>query len=184
MGGGTPIKPYTYVRYDDPGDIVKPWNPRSPDVAARVVPLLNDVLPEAMAEHIGSTAIPGCDGKGVIDLMLPYSPGGEATVLAALGRLGFREHVGSQPFPPGRSVWVGSITHDDRRYQIHVHSLPASDPEVAHQRHFRDTLRADPALVAAYVADKHRIAAAGSAANGGEYADAKGAFIRSITGAA
>ena len=23
-------------------------------------------------EHVGSTAVPGCAGKGVIDLMIPY----------------------------------------------------------------------------------------------------------------
>lgn len=112
MGDPAPIEPYTHVRYSDPDAIVKSWDPRAPVAVARVIALLAAALPETPAEHIGSTALPGCDGKGVIDLIIPYPP------------------VGSRPFPPGRSVWAGSISHDARRYRLHVHSLSAGDPEV------------------------------------------------------
>ena len=178
------IGPYVFTRYDDPAEIVRPWDPRGPVVAARLVQSLTDVLPAGTAEHIGSTAIPGCDGKGVIDLMLTYPAGQLAAARAAVDGLGFQRFAAPGAFGDERPVRIGSITHDGEIFRVHVHIIADDDPEVARQRHFRDTLRADPALVTAYVADKRRIAAGGGIASGPEYAEAKGAFIASVNGRA
>src|SRR5688572_4447384 len=58
-----------------------PYDPRAPQVAERVIALITPGLRNATVEHIGSTAIPGCAGKGVIDLMVVYDP--EPGALAA-----------------------------------------------------------------------------------------------------
>ena len=185
MGSMNPepsIGPYDFTRYDDPADVVRPWDARGPAVAARVVAPIGDVFPEGTVEHIGSTAIPGCDGKGVIDLMLLYPAGRLAAAREAVDGLGFRRFEAPGAFTDGRPVRIGSVAHDGDPFRVHVHVIARDDPEVARQRHFRDTLRSDPALVAAYVADKRRIAAAGGIAGGPQYAEAKGAFIASVNG--
>ena len=183
-GSGTypAIGPYVFTRYDDPAAIVRPWDSRGPAVAARLVALLAAAFPAGTAEHIGSTAIPGCDGKGVIDLMLTYPAGHLAAARDAVDGLGFQRFDAPGAFGDERPVRIGSITHDRDLFRIHVHVIAEGDPEVARQRHFRDALRADPALVAAYVADKRRIAAGGGIAGGPDYAEAKGTFIASVNG--
>ena len=45
-------------------------DPRSAEVARAVAALIEPRLPGAVVEHIGSTSVPGCAGKGIIDLML------------------------------------------------------------------------------------------------------------------
>ena len=171
---------YTYIAYDDPAAVVRPWDSRGPAVADRLIPLIGAAFPEGTVEHIGSTAIPGCDGKGVIDLMLLYRPGDLVAARDAVDGLGFQHHDAPGAHPDDRPVRIGTISHDGDTFRVHVHILAEDAPEVARQRHFRDSLRADPTLVAAYVADKRRIAAGGRVLDGGAYADAKGRFIASV----
>ncbi len=178
----TIIGQYTYIRYDDWEEIVQPWDPRGPAVADRLIGLIGAAFPEGTVEHIGSTAIPGCDGKGVIDLMLLYRPGRLTTALNAVDGLGFQRHETPGAHPDERPVRIGTIDREGDTFRIHVHVLTKDAPEVARQRHFRDTLRADPTLVTAYVADKRRIATGGGVGDGGAYAGAKGQFIASVNG--
>lgn len=174
------IGQYSYIAYDDPTAVVRPWDDRAPAVADRVITLIDMVIPEGTAEHIGSTAIPGCDGKGVIDLMLLYRPGQIAVARDAVDYLGFQHHEVPGAHPEDRPVRIGTIDHEGETFRVHVHILAEDAPEVARQRHFHNTLRADPALVAAYVADKRRIATSGTAGDGGAYADTKGQFIANV----
>jgi hypothetical protein len=87
-----PIGRYEYIRYQDPAAAYRPYDPRFPDVASRVIDLIRDRMPDALVEHIGSTAIPGCPGKGVVDLMLLYPAGWLDTARSALDQLGFQRH--------------------------------------------------------------------------------------------
>ncbi|MDP9368138.1 MAG: GrpB family protein [Chloroflexota bacterium] len=172
---------YEYVRYGDPGDAFRPYDARCPEVARRVADLIWERLPGARVEHVGSTAVPGCPGKGVVDLMLPYAPGDLDGVRSAVEELGFQLHVGRDPFPLERPVYVGTLEHEGEPFRLHLHAIPADDPEVEAQRRFRDALRADPALVAAYAERKRGVLAAG-VTDGHDYNLGKEAFIRSVTG--
>ena len=63
-----------YVQYD----------PRAIGAAADVVAIIEDAAPWAEVEHIGSTAIPGCAGKGIVDLMAMYPTNRLVATRAAL----------------------------------------------------------------------------------------------------
>jgi len=107
--------------------------------------------------HIGSTAVPGLSAKPVIDLL------GETGSLAmidaarpALEGLGYR--------------WRGENGMTGRRYftwddpgtgarGVHLHVHAAHDPALAWHLAFRDRLRADPVVAAAYEREKARCAA-------------------------
>lgn len=85
---------------------------------------------------------------------------------------------------------VGSIRHDGTVFQLHVHVVAEGDPDAVELLRFRDALRADPALVAGYVAAKRAVLAAAAAkgvvyASGDamEYVQAKGPFIEQALGA-
>jgi len=159
-----------------------PWDARAPEVAHRIAALIATALPETTVEHIGSTAVPGCDGKGIVDLLLLYPPGRLAAARAALDALGFQRQPGPDPWPEERPMRVGAVRHDGDRFRLHVHVVAADSPEAGWETAFRDRLRADQRLVAAYVARKRELLAAG-VTEGNDFAEAKGPFIEGVMGA-
>ena len=176
---GSPIGHYPPIPYTDPEAAFRPWDPRCPAVARRVAELIEAGAPWATVEHVGSTAVPGCDGKGVIDLMLLYPPGRLTEARDLLDGLGFQRFTAPWAFPEERPVRLGTIEHDGTTFRLHVHVLATVAAEVADQRRFRDALRADPALVASYVARKRAVLDAGVETSDA-YNKGKDAVIRRI----
>jgi len=143
---------------------------------------LREHLPGVTVEHVGSTSVPGCEGKGVVDVMIPVAPGQLEPVKALLDALGFQKQVapaGHEPWPESRPIRQGSLEHEGTRFNLHVHVIPADSPEVESHRRFRDRLREDPALRELYVARKREILAQGIT-NSGDYSEAKGSVIQGI----
>ena len=135
-------------------------NPAAPEVARRLIALIATRWPATPAEHIGSTAVPGLAGKGIIDLLLAAEPAHIPAITQALGELGFQPQVPAA-FPPSRPMLWGAFRYGVTEYPVHVHVVPASSPEVAAMRGFRDALRADPHLRRRYPALKRAIVAGG-----------------------
>ena len=121
--------------------------------------------------------MPGCAGKGVIDLLVLYPSGQLEMAKKALHSLGFQPQGGRDPFPEDRPMRIGAILHEDEIFRVHAHVVSHDSPEAAELLRFRDRLRGDPALVAAYVADKRSILADG-ATDPLDYSTRKGGFIR------
>jgi GrpB-like predicted nucleotidyltransferase (UPF0157 family)/mannose-6-phosphate isomerase-like protein (cupin superfamily) len=134
-----------------------------------------------MVEHVGSTSVPGCAGKGVVDLMVLYPPGRLAEARGSLDRLGFQRQEGRDPFPEERPMRVGSVGYEGTLFLLHAHVIAADSPEVAVTRAFRDRLRADPGLADAYVARKREILATG-VTDPIDYCVAKGNFVEGVLG--
>ncbi len=153
-GRAQQIGVYEYLRYDVLDEVFRPYDKRSPEVAARVATLIRERTPAALVEHVGSSAIPGCDGKGVIDLLLMYPPGSLAAARDALDGLGFQRQSGADPFPEERPLRVGTYEYDGDTFRLHVHVIVEDDPEAREQIYFRDRLSADQALIDEYVAAK------------------------------
>jgi GrpB-like predicted nucleotidyltransferase (UPF0157 family) len=151
-------------------------DPRAAEVARRVAELVEPLLPGALVEHVGSTSVPGCAGKGVVDLMLAYPDGALAAARDVLDALGFQRQAGRDPFPEERPMRVGAVEHGGATFLLHVHVIAAASPEAGELRRFRDTLRGDAALVAAYVAAKRAILAAGTT-DQVDYSIRKGDFV-------
>ncbi|HEY2959943.1 MAG TPA: GrpB family protein [Actinomycetota bacterium] len=147
--------------YDREAIQVRGYDPEAPAVARRVTELIAAAWPGAVAEHVGSSAVPGLAGKGIVDLLLPTPAEDVAAVADALVAAGFQRQTGSDAFPPSRPMLQGAIRHRGRRYRLHVHVVPASSAELASMRGFRDALRADQGLRRGYVALKHDIVARG-----------------------
>jgi GrpB-like predicted nucleotidyltransferase (UPF0157 family) len=155
------------------------YDPRAPAVAARLAALIRERLPAAHVEHVGSTSIPGCAGKGVIDLMLPYD-GQHAldAINSALYALGFQDQRNPNRFPESRPMRLGTLAYDGDTFLVHIHVIPADSDTIAEQRAFRDRLRSDPALMQAYMAQKRAIIAA--EITGFDYTVTKGSFIQAV----
>jgi GrpB-like predicted nucleotidyltransferase (UPF0157 family) len=118
--------------------------------------------------HIGSTSIPLCDAKPIIDMVAAVTdlelldeltPAMEALGYEAMGEFGI----------PGRRYFRKGSAFENRTHQ--VHAFRSGSPEIDRHLAFRDFLRAHPrgdgareagrvALVAECVALKRRLAAA------------------------
>jgi GrpB-like predicted nucleotidyltransferase (UPF0157 family) len=161
--------------------VCRDYDRRAADVARLVAALVHEHLPEVRVEHVGSTSVPGCAGKGIVDLMIAVANGELEKVKEVLDRLGFQRRIGRDPFPETRPMRAGSLVHDGETLMVHVHVIPASSTEVDEMRFFRACLRGDPELLKMYVAKKRQILASG-VTDSADYCSQKGEFIRQVLG--
>ena len=152
-----PILPYCRVPI-----VVHEPNAAAPEVARRVAKLIVARRPGAVAEHIGSSAVPGLAGKGTVDLLLPTPAEDIPEVTDDLLALGFQRQAVPTAFPSTRPMLQGVIRHGDTSFRVHVHVVPDDSPEVAALRGFRDALLADPDLRRRYEQLKRTIVGAGT----------------------
>jgi GrpB-like predicted nucleotidyltransferase (UPF0157 family) len=142
--------------------------------------LIAEQLPDTAVEHVGSSAVPGCAGKGYLDLVIPYRDDMHlGAINDALFALGFRRQRNRDPFPETRPMRIGAVEHEGETYLLHVHVVPDGTHHLVELVDFRDRLRADPALVAEYVAAKRAVLDAG-VRDGDDYAEKKGSFITAL----
>jgi GrpB-like predicted nucleotidyltransferase (UPF0157 family) len=160
-----------YVEYD----------PAAPAVAERVIELIEGAAPFVKAEHIGSTAVPGCAGKGIVDLVTLYPRGRLDDTRKAIDALGFQHQRAGHEFPEERPMRVGAIEWDGRIYRLHVHVVAADSAEAKSLYLFRDVLRKDESLRDAYQQKKRAILQSGTSDPAG-YTHAKGEFINAVIG--
>jgi GrpB-like predicted nucleotidyltransferase (UPF0157 family) len=150
-----PIGPYRRA----PVQVYQP-DPAALEVARRLIELIATRWPGTPAEHVGSSAVAGLAGKGIIDLLLPAEPADLPAITQTLLELGFQPQRPAV-FPPSRPMLWGAFHHGPTDYRVHVHVVPAASPEVTAMRGFRDALRADPLLRRRYAALKRAIVAGG-----------------------
>jgi GrpB-like predicted nucleotidyltransferase (UPF0157 family) len=135
-------------------------DPHAPEAARCLIALIAARWPATPAEHVGSSAVAGLAGKNTIDLLLAAEPAHIPTITQSLLELGFQSQLPAA-FPATRPMLWGAFRHGPTDYRVHVHVVPASSPEVAAMRGFRDALRADPLLRRRYAAVKRAIVAGG-----------------------
>src|SRR5262249_36019186 len=132
--------------------ICQDYDPRAPIIARSVASMITSRLGTLIVEHVGSTSVPGCAGKGIIDLMLLYPLGQLEDAKRVLADLGFQRQTSRDPFPEERPMRTGSVQYQGNTFRLHVHVIAIDSSEVGELRTFRDRLRTDAYLVAAYVA--------------------------------
>ena len=151
------------------------------EVARLVSDIIQVAIPEVLVEHIGSTAIPGCAGRGVIDLMILYDSTPLEPILVGLEDLGFqwvqRSYKTAEDWPKG----LGAISFQGELFRLHIHVQNSNEPTVSEKRAFRDKLRGDADLCAAYMAHKQVILAAGID-DPIRYTAAKAEFVQQVLG--
>jgi GrpB-like predicted nucleotidyltransferase (UPF0157 family) len=161
--------------------VCKEWDPRAPSVAAALANAILDREPRLSVEHVGSSSVPGCAGKGVIDLMVVYEAGDLEPAKRALDDLGFQPQTGNDVFPEDRPMRVGLVRHDGSAFNVHAHVIAQGSSEMEELKGFRDKLRSDPDLVARYAAHKRAIIS-GGVTEKDKYTVAKGAFVEKVMG--
>jgi GrpB-like predicted nucleotidyltransferase (UPF0157 family) len=153
----TPITPYPKQQVE-----FQEYDARAPEVAQYVIDLIQAQLPSVTVEHIGSTAVPSCAGRGVIDLMILYTHEPLESILSALDTLGFQWVQRINALPDEWPKGAGAVQYQGHLFRLHIHVQPSDHPTVADKRAFRDRLRSEPTLRAAYIAHKQAIIASGT----------------------
>ncbi len=167
--------------YENPGAVCAAYDPRAPEAARELIRLISAREPSLSVEHIGSTAVPNCDGKGTLDLLVMYEPGAVERAKQVLADLGFQKQSSRDPFPEDRPMRVGAWEFQGKAYPVHAHVISRDSHEAGELIRFRDRLRADPVLREAYVARKREIIRKG-VADSIEYSIVKGSFVQDVLG--
>jgi GrpB-like predicted nucleotidyltransferase (UPF0157 family) len=166
--------------YDEPPVACRDFDPRSGEIARQITGLISRHLPAVQAEHVGSTAVPDCRGRGIVDLLITCRGEDAENVHLLLDRLGFRQ--GGEPlFPPHPPAFRGAWDDNGDAFLLQVHVLPADAAEVDSMRFLRSCLRADVELRRAYVKQKQAIIASG-VTDAAEYCRQKDAFLKMVLG--
>jgi 5-(carboxyamino)imidazole ribonucleotide synthase len=168
-----PIGPYERLAAE-----VHEWDPGTVDVAGRVAELVREKRPDLVVEHIGSTAVPGLSGKGIVDLSIETSPDQIPGVVSMLYELGFQPQPGPDPWPATRPMPVGSLELGGTQYRIHLHVQPHGG-DFPRDIAFRDALRNDAELRQQYEGLKRGITDAGPV-EGLRYTHSKTAWILQV----
>jgi len=137
--------------------VVLPYDPRWPMLFEEASAQLTAALGPAIltVHHVGSTAVPGLCAKPILDVLVSVPDFADATGLVAqLQVLGYE-------FRPEEEI-------PDRHYfrrppggELRTHHLSLAEPGSRHHRTtlaFRDALRHDPELAAAYARLKLELA--------------------------
>jgi GrpB-like predicted nucleotidyltransferase (UPF0157 family) len=151
----------TVMHYSPEPPHCRDYDPLAAEVAQVIGKQIAASLPAVTVEHIGSTAVPGCAGKGIVDLMVVYPDGQLSVVKRTLADLGFQRQRVGHILPETRPMRVGALEYHGRTFPLHVHVIASTSSEVEDLRRFRERLQRDPALMSAYVAWKRAIVDAG-----------------------
>jgi GrpB-like predicted nucleotidyltransferase (UPF0157 family) len=154
-------------------------DPRAPQVAQFLIDAIQQRDLRVAVDHIGSTAVAGCRGKGVIDLAVTYNAGDLEPAKAAVDALGFQKQTGRDPWPETRPMRVASVSALGDSFLVHAHVIERNGPEHKMLIAFRDALRRDSQLLTAYEKNKQEILARGIT-DSVEYSNAKDSFIATI----
>jgi len=169
--------------YKKPQTSFQSYDHRAPKVANHLMNLAASYLPEVAIEHIGSTAIAGCPGKGIIDLMALYPKGRLDVVNELFLAMGFQRQGKEfkNKFPDARPVMMGTFEYENTPFLVYIHVIQKDSYEAVRFRIFRDRLNSDTELLSAYIDEKKRIISEGIT-DTDDYAEMKQSIIQRILG--
>jgi GrpB-like predicted nucleotidyltransferase (UPF0157 family) len=156
---------------------LKPADPFTILVADAAIGIILEELPALWIEHIGSTAVPGLAGSGIIDLMLVCSADQIQNVVKTLERLGIEDTLSNHPLSSSSLIKAARLTLEGKTYPIHLFILSQGSPTINDLRNFRDRLRLDAAFRAAYQDLKRSFFSKGGLGIA-EYSQLKSEFIQ------
>ncbi len=130
-------------------------------------------------EHVGSTAIPGVDGKGIIDILIGFDNQGQiikaANKLLRHGYFSARKRLEDQ----NDRVFMSSSNEDTTIGDVHLHMVLKDSVDFINFIKVRDFLRQNPDEAKKYSELKYKIAKETSF-NREEYKNQKSKFIEKI----
>jgi hypothetical protein len=94
--------------YESRPAVCRDCDARAVVVADRIAQFIALHLPRTRVEHVGSTAVPNCPGRGIVDMMIVAADDEMQFAKQALADLGFQQQIGCDHLSEDRLIWVGS----------------------------------------------------------------------------
>lgn len=153
----------------------KPYTKKFKKVFGQTKQRIKKVLPDAVVEHIGSTAVQGLKGKGIVDILIGIDSWDEKMkAVRGLKSLGF-SHVHSEE--DGR-IFLSKKAETDYG-DTHLHLVKRDGEEFKEKVKFRDFLREHPEKAQEYENIKRK-AIKKSKGDRKQYGEVKENFIKKI----
>lgn len=156
--------------------VFKPYNALFPSLFAEEQKRLASHLPSlVLIEHVGSTAVPGLGGKGIIDIAIAAPAHAWETIKVQLEKLAYKFHPAFST--ESRLYFVAYLPDPEeeiRRYHIHLTHEGSTDWQGL--LGFRDHLRSHPEEAREYANIKER-AVLEAKGDGSIYRDLKNPFL-------
>ncbi|WP_181149674.1 GrpB family protein [Arthrobacter sp. MYb227] len=141
------------------------------ELARSMITTLEEQIPDAVFEHIGSTSVPQLPAKPVVDLMIGVEPGRILEVANLLATVGF-DLEGKY----AHHSWLSSPSRTNRVFIVHV--LEKSGTAWNRRIVFRDLLRTDDQARNKYLATK--VSAAEATDNWDDYTQSKTSVVMGL----
>ncbi len=162
------MEKYVYREYDE----------KCPVIFQREKALLQQILGlEVVIEHVGSTAIYGLGGKGIIDILVGTSDSDFERVIDALSRSGYAYSLKAST--DKRKFLKMTNEEGEEIRVIHIHVTRFQGEEWNNMTRFRDALRQDQSLKKEY-AQLKKTAASIARGDGKKYRHLKNDFIERV----
>lgn len=166
-----------------PGLVFSEYDKRYPLAAEKLKNEIASVTDIFEVEHIGCTSVPGCAGKGIIDLMALYAEGDLEKTKEILLSIGFCRQGKdfASPWPEDRPMYLGNYDFDGKTFLVYIHVVKRDDDEARRFTAFRERLKKDRGLLKDYCRAKQNIISEG-VKDTDEYVKRKNSIIKKILG--
>jgi len=155
------------------------YNKNSPSLYRREKNKLNVTLPKSIyIEHIGSSAVPGLGGKGLIDILMGASKSKIKKIKIILKKAGyeFRPNTGNK----NRLFFRRDYTSKGKTRRVHIHIVPYKSKEWLEPIAVRDYLRNNKEEIRKYEEVKRK-AVKLAKGDGEKYREAKDKYLKTLT---
>lgn len=118
-----------------------PYSPKFPKIFEKEKERISKTVKNIEIHHIGSTAVPGLGGKGIIDIMIGIKDWKEAkNIIKKLRRLSF---IHIHPQKNGR-IFLSRDPNETKIGEAHIHIVKKESKTYKELLNFRDYLRKHP----------------------------------------
>jgi GrpB-like predicted nucleotidyltransferase (UPF0157 family) len=132
--------------------VFRPYNEIFPVLFEQEKELIQKMLEgNFQIEHIGSTAVPGLGGKGVIDISIAVPKDRWPEISEKLKSLGYEYKKKEAEREKERLFFMANLPDEELRTRLyHIHLSYPESPELLKQIGFRDYLRIHPEAAKEY----------------------------------
>ena len=158
---------------------ILPYDSKAPEIYDEIKQFIYSVTPyQVEVEHIGSTAVVGLGGKGIIDILIITNREYMLKVVKLLESKGYKHNPQAGTIPE-RLFVSGPYRYKERELHIHIHITFSGSKENKDKLLFRDYLRRHPEETETYFELKKKWSMeAGS--DGSKYTELKASYINDI----
>jgi len=121
---------------------ILPYDSKVREIFEEIKRFLNDIIPYMIeVEHIGSTAVPGLGGKGIIDILIVTQHQHQLPEIAEILRNKGFSHNPEPKHAEDRFFVSGPYRYKGEELHIHIHITFSGSKEHKDKLLFRDYLR-------------------------------------------